>query len=99
MQRPDRPQLEFAALPGTNGSAALLADVLTKAGYATLRFDKRVTGPHAAENINALMGKISMQSHSDEVNSALAQLTSRRGKWMPTVSLYWATAKGHFTPP
>jgi alpha-beta hydrolase superfamily lysophospholipase len=64
-------------LPGTNGSAALLADALTREGYATLRFDKRVTGPNAAANVGALAGTISLQSHLDEVNSALAQLTAR----------------------
>lgn len=66
-------------LPGTNGSAALLAEALTKAGYATLRYDKRVTGPNAAANLAALSGQISMQSHLDEVNSALAQLLAQPG--------------------
>ncbi len=64
-------------LPGTNGSAALLADELTRAGYATIRFDKRVTGPNAMANLEALQGQVSMQSHMDEVTSALAQLTAR----------------------
>lgn len=54
-------------LPGTNGSAALFADALTRAGYVTLRYDKRVTGPNAAANIEKLMGQLSLQSHLDEV--------------------------------
>jgi hypothetical protein len=29
------------AVPGTNGSAALLAQALTASGYVTLRYDKR----------------------------------------------------------
>lgn len=64
-------------LPGSNGSAALLADELTRAGYATLRFDKRVTGPHAQENIAALIGAISFQSHLDEVAAAVATLADQ----------------------
>src|SRR6478672_1653499 len=52
-------------LPGTNGSGRLLAEALADAGYASLRYDKRVVGPHARENQQALFGKISMQSHLD----------------------------------
>lgn len=65
--------------PGSNGSAALLADALTREGYATLRFDKRATGPNAAANLEALAGQVNMQSHLDEITSALAQLTARPG--------------------
>ena len=61
-------------LPGTNGSAALFADVLTRAGYVTLRYDKRVTGPHAATNMEKLMGKLSLKSHLDEVAGGVALL-------------------------
>ncbi len=64
-------------LPGTNGSAALLADALTRAGYATLRFDKSVTGPNAANNLSALSGKLSMESHRDEVAGAVQFLTEQ----------------------
>lgn len=61
-------------LPGKNGSAALLADALTRAGYATLRYDKRVTGPNAAINMEKLMGQLSMQSHLDEMAGGVALL-------------------------
>lgn len=61
-------------LPGTNGSARLLAEALAGAGFASLRYDKRVTGPRAQENLRALLGKISMQSHLDELAGAVSTL-------------------------
>ena len=64
-------------LPGANGSARLLAEALTRAGFASLRYDKRVVGPHAAENIQALVGKLSMQSHLDELTGAVRLLASQ----------------------
>jgi dienelactone hydrolase len=64
-------------LPGRNGSAALLADELTRSGYATLRYDKRVSGPYAQQNLAALQGKISFQSHLDELTSAVDYLTAQ----------------------
>src|SRR5574340_147197 len=38
-------------LPGSNGSARLIAAALTAAGFASLRYDKRASGPHAMENM------------------------------------------------
>jgi pimeloyl-ACP methyl ester carboxylesterase len=58
-------------LPGTNGSARLLAEALAGAGIASLRYDKRPSGPHMAENMPALIGRISMQSHLDELAGAV----------------------------
>ena len=58
-------------LAGTNGSARLLADALAREGFASLRYDKRAVGPHAQENLSALLGKLSMQSHVDELASAM----------------------------
>jgi alpha-beta hydrolase superfamily lysophospholipase len=58
-------------LPGTNGSARLLAEALARAGIASLRYDKRASGPHVRENVQALMGRISMQSHLDELAGAV----------------------------
>src|SRR5690242_8125095 len=46
-------------LPGPNGSARLLAAALARAGFASLRYDKRAPGPHARENMQALIGKLS----------------------------------------
>jgi uncharacterized protein len=64
-------------LPGNNGSARLLADELARAGFASLRFDKRAAGPSARQNVQALVGKLSMQSHEDEVAGAVATLAAR----------------------
>ncbi len=64
-------------LPGTNGSAALIAAELAQAGFASLRYDKRVTGPHAVENLKVLMGSLSMQSHVDEYAGAVNFLAAR----------------------
>jgi pimeloyl-ACP methyl ester carboxylesterase len=61
-------------LPGSNGSARLIAEALAQAGFASLRYDKRVVGPHARENMRALMGKLSMQSHVDELAGAVRML-------------------------
>ena len=61
-------------LPGSNGSAALLADELAKAGFATLRYDKRFTGPYGQANWPLLKGKLSMQSHVDELASSVSRL-------------------------
>ena len=68
-----------AQLPGRNGSATLLADELTRAGYATLRYDKRTTGPYAQQNRAALQGKISFQSHLDELTAAVDYLVAQPG--------------------
>src|ERR1700758_697896 len=54
-------------LSGSNGSARLLAGALAGAGIASLRYDKRASGPHARENMQGLIGKLSMQSHVDEL--------------------------------
>lgn len=65
-------------IPGTNGSAALLAQVLTAAGFVTLRYDKRASGPHVQENVMRMLGKISMQSHVDEVAGGVQFLAARK---------------------
>ena len=64
-------------LPGTNGSARLLADELAKAGIASLRYDKRASGPRALENMKHLVGKLSMQSHLDELVGAVRTLADQ----------------------
>ncbi|PSR23990.1 MAG: alpha/beta hydrolase [Sulfobacillus acidophilus] len=64
-------------LPGTNGSAALIAHALAEEGFASLRYDKRASGPHVAENFPQLMGKLSMETHRDEVASAVEQLAQQ----------------------
>jgi pimeloyl-ACP methyl ester carboxylesterase len=65
-------------LPGTNGSARLLAQALARAGIASLRYDKRASGPHARENVPLLIGKMSMQSFVDELAGAVRILASQK---------------------
>jgi dienelactone hydrolase len=64
-------------LPGSNGSARLLAEALAEHGFASLRYDKRVTGPDARANAQALLGKLSMQSHLDELTGAVRTLAGQ----------------------
>jgi pimeloyl-ACP methyl ester carboxylesterase len=64
-------------LPGTNGSARLLADALADAGVASLRYDKRASGPHLKENFPALVGRLSMASHLDELVAAVGVLAGQ----------------------
>ncbi len=64
-------------LPGSNGSARLLAEALAQAGIASLRYDKRAAGPHARENMAALIGKMSMQSHVDELTGAVRTIAQQ----------------------
>jgi pimeloyl-ACP methyl ester carboxylesterase len=61
-------------LPGTNGSAKLLAEFLASQGFVTLRYDKIASGPYVKENIPKLIGKISMQSHLEELKGAVETL-------------------------
>jgi uncharacterized protein len=64
-------------LPGTNGSARLLAEELAKNGYVTIRYDKRFTGPNAEKNMPFLEGKLSLESHVDELAGAIDTLLGR----------------------
>jgi hypothetical protein len=64
-------------LPGSNGSARLIAEALARAGIASLRYDKRGTGPHARENMQALIGKVSMQSFADELAGAVRTMANQ----------------------
>jgi len=64
-------------IPGTNGSAALLAQVLTDQNFITLRYDKRASGPNVRENMPRMLGKISMRSHREELAGGVRLLASR----------------------
>ncbi|QSO45609.1 alpha/beta hydrolase family protein [Alicyclobacillus mengziensis] len=64
-------------LPGTNGSAKLLAEALARAGFASLRYDKRASGPYAMDNMRVLAGTVSMQSHVEEYAGAVRLLARR----------------------
>ncbi len=63
-------------IPGTNGSGALLARELSAHGFITLRYDKRASGPHVAENMQLLAGKISMQGHVEELTGGVNLLVN-----------------------
>ncbi|MEP7381578.1 MAG: alpha/beta hydrolase [Gemmatimonadota bacterium] len=63
-------------LPGTNGSAALLAEACAAAGIVSLRYDKRASGPRARETIMAMAGRVSMRGHADELAGAVRALAS-----------------------
>lgn len=65
-------------LPGTNGSAKLFAEALAHQGFVTLRYDKLASGPHVRENIPKLIGKISMQSHIEELKGAVETLVGEK---------------------
>lgn len=58
-------------LPGANGSGQLFAEAFADAGIASLRYDKRASGPDAAENARVLFGKFSMRSHLEELVAAV----------------------------
>jgi hypothetical protein len=64
-------------LPGSNGSARLIAEALARVGIASLRYDKRASGPHAHQNMQFLVGKMSMQSHVDELAGAVRTMASQ----------------------
>jgi pimeloyl-ACP methyl ester carboxylesterase len=66
-------------LPGTNGSGRLLAGALARAGFASLRYDKRASGPHVRETIPLMIGAITMQSHVDELAGAVRTLAEQQG--------------------
>src|SRR5213596_2241410 len=61
-------------LPGANGSARLIAEDLSRSGFASLRYDKRASGPQARENVARMIGKVSMQGHVDELAGAVRAL-------------------------
>lgn len=61
-------------LPGANCSGRLLAEVLTREGFMTLRYDKRASGPRAQENAQRLVGRISMQGVLEELAGAVETL-------------------------
>ncbi len=65
-------------LPGTNGSAALIAQALAEAGIASLRYDKRTAGKKAPTNMPHLMGKLSMLSYAEEVAGGMELLSHRQ---------------------
>lgn len=68
---------ESPVLPGSNGSGRLLAEELAAAGYVTIRYDKRASGPRAEQNLAFMSGRISLESHFKELRGAVAHLADR----------------------
>ncbi len=66
-------------IPGTNGSARLLAEALAGAGFASVRYDKRGIGPHGPEALQVMAGRMSMQGFADEVAGAVRLAADRAG--------------------
>ena len=64
-------------MPGKNATAPILAAELAKAGFASIRFDKRFLGPSGQGNMAIMAGKLSFKTHLEEVASAAAYLRSR----------------------
>lgn len=64
-------------LPGKNGSGKLLAETLAGEGYVTLRYDKMASGPHVKENLPRFAGKVSMETHMQELAGAVSALATQ----------------------
>jgi pimeloyl-ACP methyl ester carboxylesterase len=63
-------------IPGTNGSGQLLAEALAAQGFRTLRYDKLASGPCVKESITKFAGRLSMQTHMDELAGAVETMAS-----------------------
>lgn len=61
-------------LPGTNGSAKILAEALALQDFVTLRYDKIGSGPRVREYLPKFSGKLSMQIHVDELAGGVETL-------------------------
>jgi len=68
---------ESPLLAGTNCSGRLIAERLASSGYVTIRYDKRASGPRAQQNMASLSGRISLESHFDELKGAVSCLLAR----------------------
>jgi pimeloyl-ACP methyl ester carboxylesterase len=65
-------------IPGTNGSARLLAEALAGQGFITLRYDKLGSGPHVMEDLPKLIGKVSMKYYIDELTGAIETIFAEK---------------------
>jgi hypothetical protein len=65
-------------LPGTNGTAKILAEALARRGYATLRYDKLGSGPHVKENLPRFAGKVGMHAFMEELAGGVDTIASQR---------------------
>ena len=69
-----RPRLEFAGVAWIEWERPADREALAEAGIASLRYDKRASGPDAAQNMRVLAGTISMESHLEELAGAVRRL-------------------------
>jgi uncharacterized protein len=65
-------------LPGSNGTAKILAEALAKQGYITLRYDKLGSGPHVRENLPRFAGKVGMETFKEELAQGVETLLSEK---------------------
>jgi uncharacterized protein len=61
-------------LPGVNGSAQLLSGEFGRRGIASIRYDKLGSGPTVREDLPKFSGRLSMQTHLDELSGAVQTL-------------------------
>ncbi len=66
-------------IPGNNCSGKLLAERLAQNGYTSIRYDKIASGPHVMENLPRFSGRLSMQSHVEELSGAIKALYQEEG--------------------
>jgi uncharacterized protein len=64
-------------IPGTNGTAKLLAESIANSGFVTLRYDKLGSGPHVKESLPKLSGKVGMQTFLEELAGAVGTLLAQ----------------------
>lgn len=64
-------------LPGPSGSGRMFAEAFAEHGIASIRYDKRASGPHVMENLPQLTGKLSMRSHLEELEAAVHVLAEQ----------------------
>jgi len=68
---------ESPLLAGTNGSGRLIAESLASSGFVSIRYDKRASGPRAQQNMASLAGRVSLESHFDELKGAVSHVLGR----------------------
>ena len=64
-------------LPGENGAGKVFAEAFAAAGFASMRYDKRASGPHVMENLPKLIGTFSMASHLAELVAAVGTFVAQ----------------------
>ena len=65
-------------LPGSNGTAKILAEALARRGYVSLRYDKLGSGPHVRENLPKFAGKVGMETFKEELAGGVETLLTEK---------------------